>query len=192
MSTTAKCFACSALLAHTAIGVVSLAPIPASAQSAEESVAFMLWGLEEGGKTKRLSENRWETEGHNGDRSRFGIERLADCLFRVSSHVQRASMPDVLELDYVLNFAAVHDYSAWFANGRDQRIIVKIEGRAWYSKAVRSRSTGRVVYNISAGNVDAHVAGGGSVERLLGTFAYFRSAFCRGSTLGTGDAVQTD
>jgi len=89
-------------------------------------------------------------------------------------------MPDVLEFDYVLNFAAVHDYSVWFANGRDQRIIVKVEGERWYSKTVRSEATGRVVYNVSTGNVDAHVAGGGSVERLRNAFAYFRATFCRG------------
>ena len=123
--------------------------------------------------------------GPNGDRSSFAILRLTDCSFHISSEVQRGDTLDVLEFEYVLDFAAVKDYSAWFANGRDQRIIVKIEGESWYSKSVRSRATGRVVQSISAGSVDAYVAGGGSVERLQSTFAHFRSAFCGGRSLST-------
>ena len=179
-----KRFAYPALLATAAIlGVVSAAPILASQESAEETVAIMLWGLKEDAKTKRLAEHLWEAKSHNGDRSSFRILRLSDCRFRVSSQVRQAGTLHVLELDYVLDFAAVHDYSAWFANGKDQRIIVKIEGQGWYSKTVRSKATGRVVYSVSAGNVDAYVAGGGSVERLQDAFAHFRSAFCRGGSL---------
>ena len=155
MTACIKRFAHSALLAGAIFGSASLMPAPASAQFAEETVAFMLWGLEQGASTKRLSQNRWETQEHDGGRSSFCIQRLTDCVFRVSYRAQRASVPDVMEFDYVLNFAAVHDYRAWFANGRDQRIIVKIEGHSWYSKTVRSKATGRVVYDISAGNVDA-------------------------------------
>jgi hypothetical protein len=162
------------------LGVVSLAPTPANAQSAEETVAFMLWGLQEGSRTRRLSETLWEAENQNGDRSTFSIKRVTNCRFRVSSTVQRAEMLDVLEFEYVLNLAAVNDYSAWLANGRDQRIIVKIEGQSWYSKTARSKATGRVVYSIPAGNVDAYVADGGSVERFQSAFAHFRSVFCRG------------
>ena len=127
-----------------------------------------------------MSETLWATEDQNGDRSTFGIVQLTDCLFRVSSEVQRASMLDVLEVDYVLNFAAADSYSAWLANGHDRRIIVKIEGLRWYSKKVRSKATGQIVYNISAGSVGTFVADGGSVERLQSTFAYFRSALCHG------------
>ena len=184
MTTCIERFGRPALLAAAALlGGVSIAPIPAAAQSAEETVAFMLWGLDEGAKTKSVANNLWEAEGHNGDRSSFGILRLTDCRFRVSSQVQRAGTLEVLEFDYVLDFAAVHDYSAWFANGSDQRIIVKVEGTSWYSKTVRSKATGRVVYHISEGNVDAYVAGGGSVERLQSTFAHFRSAFCRAAAI---------
>jgi hypothetical protein len=173
-------FARPALLAAAAIlGAVCLAPMPAAAQSAEETVAFMLWGLEQGAQTKRVADNQWEAEDHNGDRSSVGIQRLTDCRFRVSGQVRRAGAVDVLELDYILDFASVHDYSAWFANGRDQRIIVKIEGKSWYSKTVRSRATGRALQSISAGSVDAYVAAGGSVERLQGAYAHFRHAFCR-------------
>ena len=86
----------------------------------------------------------------------------------------------MLEFEYLLDFAAVHDYSAWFANGIDRRIIVKIEGKNWYSKTVRSTATGRVVQTISGGSVDAHVVAGGSVERLQDAFARFRRSFCPG------------
>lgn len=166
-------------MAAALLGVASATPIRAAPPSAEELVALMLWGLEEGAKTKRVSESGWEAEGHDGDRSSFGITRLTDCLFRVSGHVRRAGMHDVLEFDYVLNFAAVHDYSAWLANGRDRRIIVKVEGRSWYSKTVRSKAAGRIVYSIDWGNIDTYVADGGSVERLQSAFAHFQSAFCR-------------
>jgi hypothetical protein len=167
-----------ALLAVAAI--LGGAPIaPAAAQSAEEAVAIMLWGLEEGAKTKRVGKSAWETEDADGDRSSLSIQRLTDCRFRVASEVQRGSTSDVLEFDYVLDFAAVNDYSAWFANGRDQRIIVKLEGHTWYSKTVRSGATGRVVYNVREGNIDTYIARGGSVERLRSAFAFFRSAFCR-------------
>ena len=176
-----KCFAHSGLLAGLALlGVVSLAPLPAAAQSAEETVAFMLWGLQDGSEIERASRTLWEIERENGDRSTLGIVRVTDCRFHVSSKVQRAGMLDVLEFDYVLNFAAVNGYSAWLANGRDRRIIVKVEGQGWYSKTVRSKATGRVVYSIPAGNVDAYVANGGSVAQLQSTFAHFRSAFCPG------------
>jgi hypothetical protein len=176
-------FAHPALLATAAIlGAACLAPMPAAAQSAEETVAFMLWGLEQGAQTKRVADNQWEAEDHNGDRSSVGIQRLTDCRFRVSGQVRRAGALDVLELDYILDFASVHDYSAWFANGRDQRIIVKIEGMSWYSKTVRSRATSQVVLSISRGSVDTYIAAGGSLERLLAAFEHFRHAFCRDRT----------
>jgi hypothetical protein len=171
-------------LALTGLGLLGpggAAPGPVSpvTSSAVDTVAFMLWGLEEGAKTKHVSEGVWETEDHNGNRFSVNIVRVTDCLFRISSQAQRVSMADVLEFDYVLNFALVHDYSAWSANDIDRKIIVKIEGRAWYSKTVRSSATGRVVYAISEGNIDAYVADGGCVVRLQNTFRYFRSAFCR-------------
>lgn len=171
------------LVGAAILGGASPAPIPAEVQFAERTVAFMLWGLEEDAKTKRLAENLWETEGHDGERSRFHILRLTDCRFHVSSQVQRASMLNVLEFDYVLDFGAVHDYSAWFANGSDPRIIVKIEGQSWYSKTVRSKTTGRVLQKITDGSVDAYVANGGSPERLRRTFANSSSGFCRGHGL---------
>jgi hypothetical protein len=176
-----KRFVGSALLGGAAIlAVVSLRPSPTRAQSAVETVALMLWGMQGSSKTKRMSETLWATEDQNGDRSTFGIVQLTGCQFRVSREVRRAGMIDTLEFDYVLNFAAVNGYSAWLANGRDRRIIVKVEGQGWYSRTVRSKATGRVVYSIPAGNVDAYVANGGSVERLQSAYAHFRSAFCRG------------
>jgi hypothetical protein len=181
MALPTKCLVRSALLAATVIlAVGSLRPSPTNAQSAVETVAFMLWGLQDGSKTKRLSETLWSKEDQNGDRSTFSIVQLTDCRFRVSTKVQRAGMLDTLELDYVLNFAAVDDYSAWLANGHDDRIIVKIQGQGWYSKTARSKATGRVVYDVRAGNIDAFVADGGPVGRLQGAFAHFRSAFCPG------------
>ena len=87
--------------------------------------------------------------------------------------MQRAGEHDVLEFEYLLDFAAVHDYSAWFANGIDRRIIVKIEGKNWYSKTVRSTATGRVVQTISSGSVDAHVVAGGSVGAPAGRIRAF-------------------
>ena len=181
MTTSLNRFAHPTLFAAAAM-LVAFAPVPTAAQSAEETVAFMLWGLEEGAKAKRVADNLWEAEGHNGDRSIVGIQRLTDCRFRVSSQVQRVSALDVLELDYILDFAAVRDYRAWFANASDQRIIVKIEGVSWYSKTVRSRATSRVVLSISGGSVDIYIAAGSSLERLHGAFAHFRHAFCRDRT----------
>jgi hypothetical protein len=163
-------------------GTATPRPVAPVAQSAADTVAFILWGVEEGAKTKHVSEGVWETEDHNGNRFSVNIVRVTDCLFRISSQVQRVSMAFALEFDYVLNFALVDDYSAWSANDIDRRIIVKIEGRGWYSKTVRSKATGRVVYTISEGNIDAYVADGGSVAPLQNTFQYFRSAFCRGRT----------
>ena len=193
MSACTERFVHSALLAGAAIlGTASLGPIPASAQSAEETVAFMLWGLEEGASTKRLSRNRWQTQEHDGGRSSFSIQRLTSCVFRVSYQAQRAGVPDAMEFEYVLNFAAVHDFRAWLANGRDQRIIVKIEGRSWYRKTVHSKTTGRGVFNIGAGSVGIFVASGGSVERLQDAFAYFRSAFCPGRGGDMDDVVRLD
>jgi hypothetical protein len=191
MSACIKRFAHLALLAGAAIFGTGSQPVLASVHSAEETVAFMLWGLEEGASTKRLSQNTWETQEHDSGRSRFTVQRLTDCVFRVSYQAQRAGVGDVMEFEYVLNFAAVHDYRAWFANGRDQRIIVKIEGHSWYSKMVRSGATGRVVHAISTGNVDAYVASGGSVQRLLDTFAYFRSTFCGGRPLSNDETAKS-
>jgi hypothetical protein len=169
-----------ALLA--AVALLGGAPIaPAAAQSAEETIAIMLWGLEEGAKTIRVGKNAWETEDADGGRSSLAILRLTDCRFRIANEVQRGGTSDVLEFDYVLDFAAVNDYSAWFANGRDQRVIVKIEGHSWYSKTVRSKAIGRVVYSVREGSIDTYVARAGCVERLRSAFAYFRSAFCRRS-----------
>ena len=192
MATCTKRFARPLLFAVAAVLCgVSLARMPVRAQSAEETVAFMVWGLEEGAKTKRVTENVWEAEDPNGNRSGFAILRLTDCRFHISSEVQRGGTLDVLEFEYVLDFATVKDYSAWFANGRDQRIIVKIEGERWYSKSVRSRATGRAVQNITAGNVDAYVAGGGSVERLQSKFAHFRSTYCAGRSLSTDGSAKS-
>jgi hypothetical protein len=193
MSTWIKRTARSALLAGAAIlGTASLVPAPARTQSAEETVAFMLWGLEAGASTKRLLQNRWQTQEDDGGRSSFSVQRLTDCVFRVSYQARRAGVPDVLEFEHVLNFAAVHDFRAWFANGRDQRIIVKIEGQRWYSKTVRSKTTGRVVQNTDSGNVDVYVANGGSVERLESAFSRFRSAFCRGRSLHPDEPAQSE
>ena len=193
MTACIKRFARPALLAAAAIlGGALSAPIPAVAQSAEETIAIMLWGLEEGAKTKRVARNLWEAEDPNGNRSSFSILRLTDCRFRVTHQVHRTGTLDVLEFDNVLDFAAVNDYSAWFANGRDQRIIVKIEGHGWYSKTVRSKATGRVVQNISTGSVDVYLAGGGSVQRLQSAFAHFRSAFCHGRSLCTDQRAKSE
>jgi hypothetical protein len=164
-------------------GTATPAPVPPLALSAADTIAFMLWGLEEGAKTKHVSEGVWETENQNGGRFSVNIVRVADCLFSVSGQMQRASMADVLEFHYVLNFDLVREYNAWPANDIDHRIIVKIEGRGWYNKTVRSTATGRIVYAIREGDVDAYVADGGSVARLQSTFRYFRSTFCRGRTL---------
>lgn len=181
MTTCIKRCVLPALLAAAAIlGGVSIAPIAAGEQSAEETIAFMLWGLEEGANAKRVEKNLWEAQDLNGDRSSFSVLRLTDCRFRVSSEVQRTGTLDVLASDYVLDFTAVNDYRAWLANGHDERIIVKIEGRGWYSRTVRNKATGRVVQNIGAGSVEVYVAGGGSVARLQSAYAHFRSAFCRG------------
>jgi hypothetical protein len=180
MGTDIKRSGSPALLAAAAI-LVGASIAPAAAQSTEETVAVMLWGLEEGAKTKREGENAWEAEDTDGERSYLSILRLTDCRFRVAKEVQRAGASDVLEFDYVLDFAAVDDYSAWLANGHDQRIIVKIEGHRWYSKTVRSKATGRVVYNIREGNIDTYIARGGGVERLRSAFGHFRSSFCKRS-----------
>src|SRR5262245_53741755 len=78
----------SALLAATAILVG--APIaPAAAQSAEETVAVMLWGVEEGEATKRVAKHAWETEDTAGERSHLSVVRLTDCRFRIANEVQR-------------------------------------------------------------------------------------------------------
>jgi hypothetical protein len=153
---------------------------PPVVQSAVDTVAFMLWGLEERAKAKHGSDGVWETEDHKGDRFTVSVVRVTDCLFRITSQEQRVSAPQPLEFEYILNFALVDDYGVWSANDIDRRIIVKIEGRGWYSKTVRSKTTGRVVYAIKEGNIDAHVAAGGSVARLQDAFRHFRSAFCRG------------
>lgn len=182
MSICIKRFALPTLLAAAAIlGGVSLAP--AGAQTVEETVAFMLWGLEEGPRTKQVDNNRWEVDGHNGDKSIYRIVPVTDCLFNISSQVQRAGPADLLEFDYVLDFSAALDYSAWFANQSDHRIIVKIEGKGWYSKTVLNKVTGQVVQKIRGGSVDAYMADGGSVERLKGAFTYFRTTFCSGRAL---------
>lgn len=119
-----------------------LAPIPASAQSAEETLAVMLWGLQEGARTKRVSEHLWEVGDDDGARSSVRIRRLTDCQFGVSSQVHRADRSDVLEFDYVLNFAAVHGYSAWFANGRDGRIISRSRVKAGIARRCAATQRG--------------------------------------------------
>jgi hypothetical protein len=66
MALPTKCLVRSALLAATVIlAVGSLGPSPTNAQSAVETVAFMLWGLQDGLKTKRLPETLWSTEDQN-------------------------------------------------------------------------------------------------------------------------------
>src|SRR5262245_9615706 len=89
-----------AMVAAAAIlGGIPIAP--AAAQSPEETIATMLWGLEDGANAKRVAEDAWEAKDAAGNRSYLSIVRLSDCRFRIANEVQRAGTLDVLEFDHV-------------------------------------------------------------------------------------------
>jgi hypothetical protein len=97
-----------------------------AARSAEETVALMIWGLETASRTDRP--NTWRVESPHGDRTAFSVFRLSDCVFSASVERHLPRTAHVLQIDYSFDFALVREYSAWFANGKDQRVITKIEG----------------------------------------------------------------
>ena len=87
-----------------------------------------------------------------------------------------------LRIDYSFDFALAHDYSAWFANGKDQTIITKIEGRSWYDQKVINEADGRTVQSVTRGSIHTFVAGG-SIERLYAAFNEFRINHCEERSL---------
>jgi hypothetical protein len=164
--------AVSVILADTAA-----ASTPLEVRSGEELVALMIWGLEPATRTERA--NTWEVEEPHGDRAIISVSRLSDCLFSVSVERPLARTRHILKIDYSFDFAAVRDYSAWLANGKDQRIITKIEGKNWYDQRVINKANGRAVQTITHGSIHAFVAGGGSIERLRAAFNDFRINHCK-------------
>lgn len=164
-----------------AVGVL-LAAAPAAStplgeRSAEELVALMIWGLEPASRTEQA--NAWQVEEPDGDRAIISVSRLSNCLFSVSMEKRVARTGHVLKIDYSFDFAAVRDYSAWLANGKDQRIITKIEGKNWYDQRVINTADGHTVQSIPHGSIHAFVAGGGSIERLQAAFNDFRVNHCK-------------
>jgi len=157
------------------------ASTPLGARSAEETVALMIWGLEAASRTDRP--NTWRVESPGGDRAAFSVLRLSDCVFSASVEKHLARTGHVLKIDYSFDFALVREYSAWFANGKDERIITKIEGNRWYDQRVMNKADGRTVQTITRGSVHAFVAGAGSVERLEAAFKDFRINHCQERSL---------
>ena len=131
----------------------------------------MIWGLEAASRTDRP--NTWRVESPDGERAAFSVLRLSDCVFSGSVERHLARTGHVLKIDYSFDFALVREYSAWLANGKDERIITKIEGSRWYDQKVINKTDGRTVQNISGGSIHAFVAGAGSVERLEAAFKNF-------------------
>jgi hypothetical protein len=152
------------------------ASTPLGERSAEELVALMIWGLEPASRTERA--NTWEVEEPDGDRAIFSVSRVSDCRFSVSVEKRVARTGHMLKIDYSCDFAAVRDYSAWLANGKDQRIITKIEGKNWYDQRVINKADGHALQSITHGSIYAFVAGGGSIERLQAAFNDFRINHC--------------
>jgi hypothetical protein len=148
-----------------------------AARSAEDLLALMIWGLEPASRTERA--NTWEVEQPDGDRAVISISRLSDCLFGASVERHLARTGHILKLDYSFNFAAVRDYSAWFANGKDQRIIIKIEGNGWYDQRLINKADGRTLQSIAHGSIHAFVASGSSIEVLQAAFMDFRVNHCK-------------
>jgi len=164
-------FAIGALLADA-----PTASTPLGVRSAEETVALMIWGLEATSRADRL--NTWKIEHRDGDRVTFSVLRRTDCLFSASVERHLARTGHVLKFDYSFDFARVREYSAWFANGKDERVITKIEGSRWYDQKVINKADGRTVHSIPGGSIHTFVAGG-SIERLQAAFEDFRINHCQ-------------
>lgn len=137
----------------------------------------MIWGLEAASRTVRP--NTWRIKSPDGDRAAFSVLRLSDCVFSASVEMHLARTGHVLKIDYSFDFALVREYSAWLANGKDERIITKIEGSRWYDQKVINKTDGRTVQSISGGSIHAFVADVGSVERLEAAFKDFRINHCQ-------------
>jgi hypothetical protein len=164
-----------------AIGIV-LAVTPAAstlpaARSAEELLVLMIWGLEPASQGERT--NTWEVEQPDGERATISVSGLSDCIFSVSVERRLARTGDMLKVDYAFDFAAVRNYDAWLVNGKDERIITKIEGKDWYDQRVVNKASGRTMLSIKQGSIHAFVASGGSIERQQAAFNEFRINHCK-------------
>lgn len=157
--------------------VTPAASSPLEAQSAEELLALMIWGLDPASQSERA--NTWKVEDHDGERATISVSRLSDCLFSASVERRLARTGHILQIGYSFDFAAVRDYSVWFANDKDQRIITKVEGNAWYDQRAINQVDGRTVQSIKQGRIHAFVAAGGPIERLRAAFEEFRINHCK-------------
>jgi hypothetical protein len=172
-SLTAFVVAIASSIPVTVLGGASLTP--AGAQTPTELVALFVWGLEESPTSKRTGKDKWVVTGPNSAISRFAIRRITEC--RYGAHLQQiASNGELVRLDYLLDFSAVTEYDTWMANGTGSSIIIKIEGIRWYSKRLHLKNGD--TREIGGGSVETNIIGQGTVARLRGAYALFRTKYC--------------
>lgn len=173
------------------LGGASILP-PARAQAPQQTVAFLIWGLEEGPSIAAVSSTKWIVQEGDGSRSTFDIKQVGACRYDAQIQRQMANSTEVLQFDYAFDLSAVTEYDAWIANQLNPAIIVKIEGTGWYSKRVVNLMSGRKLQTIKDGSVDTAVVATGSLERLRRAYDDFRANHCPHRRTGTAPAPSSD
>ena len=164
----------------------------ARAQSPQQAIAFLMWGLEEGPRVTAVSTTKWIVQEGNGSRSTFDIKQVGACRYDAQIQRQMANSTEVLQFDYAFDLSAVTEYDAWIANQVHPAIIVKIEGTQWYSKRVVNLMSGRILQTIKDGSVHTAVVATGPVERLRRAYDGFRAKLCPHRRTGTAPAPSSD
>jgi hypothetical protein len=145
------------------------------ASDAEVVVARMLWGLDP--HSRVTGNHTWVVDGPASVQGRYSVTRRSACLFSASME-RPVGTGRPVRIEYLFDFAAVHDFMAWYANPVNSTIITKIEGRDWYTQRIVDQADGHVVLDGVRGNVQVFVAQGGSLERMRAAFREFRITFC--------------
>ena len=173
------------------LGGASILP-PTRAQAPQQTVAFLIWGLQEGPSIMAVSSTKWIVQEGDGSRSKFDIKQVGACRYDAQIQRQMANSTEVLQFDYAFDLSAVTEYDVWIANQLNPAIIIKIEGTGWYSKRVVNVVSGRILQTIKDGSVDAVVVATGSVERLRRAYDGFRALHCPHRRAGTAPAPTSD
>lgn len=151
----------------------------ASAQgSAEQAVAFMLWGLEPEASAGPPGKATWQVLSANGQRRVIRVSRHSQCGFRALVEKQFNSASPTYIAAYAFDFAAVRTYSAWPTNTAGLAISVLIEGSGWYDLSFVDPQNGQALQVIGKGDVHTFAAAGNSADHLHRAFADFRKNHC--------------
>jgi hypothetical protein len=144
------------------------------ASDAEAMVAQLLWGLDP--NSRLTGSHTWVVDGPASVQGRYSVTHRSACLFSASLE-RLVGTGRLVRIEYLLDFAAVHDFMAWYANPANTTIITKIEGRDWYTQRIVDKTAGHVL-DCVRGNVQVFVAKGGSLDRVRAAFRELRTTFC--------------